>query len=519
MNGSTFGDLMKYARLLTLAMLFPLPAAGAQQPVAPPPRPGDNGPSLEDTVKLIHDKLIAQGDLKWATSVTNSGATWGDTNTGTFTDVRMEGHCSIYLRYRVISTYSGEPGMFSHGYSFHIQLGEVEKLDVTSAQAIEADYRSKIPDGGVPTYTPDFLKIRLYPTEPHRFIEGTDGDESSPGTIGTRISYKSPANGQGVLLTRIIDKDSPAAVAGLKDGDVVTEIAGQPVHSVDELKAALLLHPPGATIEATYLRGSDSGIAKIVLGNNREIGYKTNLAALNVRNEDTADRLAKAFVHAIELCRGGNKDSFPSPTPQQSVVPSLSPQQVVPPPPRPAEPPPTQAAPSPKPTDNGPSLPDTLNYIKTKLMAIGELSQVRIMSDGSAQIPTIKITDVTADPAACTLQTKASSNHQPEFITTVMLQDVRSISVSLGGSEDVQPRFYNLNIVANKPTIRFEPAPPSAPVNKHRGKDKTPEQSIPPSTGKVTAYYFDNEEDADRTAKALLHAVELCGAGTSKELF
>jgi len=32
-------------------------------------------------------------------------------------------------------------------------------------------------------------------------------------------------------------------------------------------------------------------------------------------------------------------------------------------------------------------------------------------------------------------------------------------------------------------------------------------------------FYFDKNDPADRTAKALVHAVDLCGGGNTKELF
>jgi S1-C subfamily serine protease len=60
----------------------------------------------------------------------------------------------------------------------------------------------------------------------------------------------------GVLIVAV-DKDSPAARAGLREGDVVVDLADQPVASVDVLHRMLTAERVGVTLAITALRGRD----------------------------------------------------------------------------------------------------------------------------------------------------------------------------------------------------------------------------------------------------------------------
>lgn len=52
----------------------------------------------------------------------------------------------------------------------------------------------------------------------------------------------------GVLVTQI-SQQSPAALAGLQRNDVISEFDHAPVHNIKELKAAVIAHKPGDTVE------------------------------------------------------------------------------------------------------------------------------------------------------------------------------------------------------------------------------------------------------------------------------
>ncbi len=60
---------------------------------------------------------------------------------------------------------------------------------------------------------------------------------------------------QGVILATVSD-GSPAAQAGLKEGDVITAADGKPVADEQALRAAITAHKIGDTISLTVVRGS-----------------------------------------------------------------------------------------------------------------------------------------------------------------------------------------------------------------------------------------------------------------------
>ena len=59
--------------------------------------------------------------------------------------------------------------------------------------------------------------------------------------------------------------DSPAAVAGMEDGDVIVAVDREPVASMSELIAALRAREPGATVALTVRRGGDEVVVDAVL--------------------------------------------------------------------------------------------------------------------------------------------------------------------------------------------------------------------------------------------------------------
>ena len=67
-----------------------------------------------------------------------------------------------------------------------------------------------------------------------------------------------------ILVTRVFPK-SPAAKAGLKVGDIVTEIGTKAVHGGDELQKVILSLPLGKPVEVAYLRDGESETAKVVV--------------------------------------------------------------------------------------------------------------------------------------------------------------------------------------------------------------------------------------------------------------
>ncbi|MEU7686049.1 S1C family serine protease, partial [Streptomyces spectabilis] len=77
---------------------------------------------------------------------------------------------------------------------------------------------------------------------------------------GARIARKSQNGGPAVT------RGGPGAEAGLRPGDVITEVDGRRVHSGDELIVKVRAHRPGDRLELTLERGGDERTVTLVLG-------------------------------------------------------------------------------------------------------------------------------------------------------------------------------------------------------------------------------------------------------------
>ncbi|HEX4512091.1 MAG TPA: trypsin-like peptidase domain-containing protein [Polyangiaceae bacterium] len=74
--------------------------------------------------------------------------------------------------------------------------------------------------------------------------------------------YSSKRAGTGVLVVSV-ERGSPAEGAGLIQGDVITEVEGQSVTSIDALLRALARHPAGADLEVRTKRGGDPRVVTV----------------------------------------------------------------------------------------------------------------------------------------------------------------------------------------------------------------------------------------------------------------
>ncbi len=85
-----------------------------------------------------------------------------------------------------------------------------------------------------------------------RFIRPWSGVEVQPvsADIAQALGLSRP---RGVLIRRL-DPDSPFAAAGLRPGDVITALGGQPVNMPAELDFRLSTHGPDETVSVEYLR-------------------------------------------------------------------------------------------------------------------------------------------------------------------------------------------------------------------------------------------------------------------------
>ena len=91
------------------------------------------------------------------------------------------------------------------------------------------------------------------------FFNSTNADPAEISRLGLD---RTP----GVYLTKVYSK-SGAAKAGLREGDFITQINGQPVNNEPELRGQIAHYQPGDNIVVTYSRGGSSYNANVQLTN------------------------------------------------------------------------------------------------------------------------------------------------------------------------------------------------------------------------------------------------------------
>ena len=81
--------------------------------------------------------------------------------------------------------------------------------------------------------------------------------------LGVQIT---DAQSGGALISSV-SSGSPAAKAGLKSGDVVTQVDNTPISSADDLAAAIRTHTPGDVVTIHYTRSGQQHTARATLAN------------------------------------------------------------------------------------------------------------------------------------------------------------------------------------------------------------------------------------------------------------
>lgn len=67
-------------------------------------------------------------------------------------------------------------------------------------------------------------------------------------------------------LVQSVSEGSPAARAGLREGDVIVEFDGEPIRTVEDLFAAIRQRDPGQTVELTIVRDGKRQTLEVTLG-------------------------------------------------------------------------------------------------------------------------------------------------------------------------------------------------------------------------------------------------------------
>jgi serine protease DegQ len=95
----------------------------------------------------------------------------------------------------------------------------------------------------------------------------------SRGRIGVQIQNLSPELAKNLGLSQTtgalvggVEQGTPADMAGIKAGDVITAIDGDAIQGASELRNRVGLSPVGTTMEMTVLRGNDTKRLKVTIG-------------------------------------------------------------------------------------------------------------------------------------------------------------------------------------------------------------------------------------------------------------
>jgi serine protease Do len=93
----------------------------------------------------------------------------------------------------------------------------------------------------------------------------------APGHVARRLRRAVGLPEADGLLIREVMQDTPAARAGLAQGDLIVAAAGQPIRTPDDLFDALQA-ASGGTIELTIVRGTDERAIQVALGGDGQPG-------------------------------------------------------------------------------------------------------------------------------------------------------------------------------------------------------------------------------------------------------
>jgi hypothetical protein len=176
-----------------------------------------------------------------------------------------------------------------------------------------------------------------------------------------------------------------------------------------------------------------------------------------------------------------------------------------------------QAVPPPPKSDTGPSLEVTMKYIQDKLggLAVFYVEKSKKEDDSDTQ-NSEKILQAHADPATCTLTFQKESTMSWTYYGQYKDHDIR---VTTQTSDQLSLRDVQKVGVQN--TDRYSSlviytAGGSVSEDEHQEDCHNERcQDGPPKHKQLRVAYFSlsSEDTANRVAKAMLHAVELCGGG------
>jgi C-terminal processing protease CtpA/Prc len=166
--------------------------------------------------------------------------------------------------------------------------GEQERLaEPLDERAMQASVRAAVQQA---QEQPRRIEVAPEPGDEDAMVMLDDEGSSWLGVESQEISsekakeLKLPAE-RGVLLERIVP-DSPAAKAGLKDNDVVTEINGQRVEGAAQFRRMIHEIPAGRSVQFTVWRDGRAQSVGVTLGKSEDHGnmwFKTAPRAFSIQ--------------------------------------------------------------------------------------------------------------------------------------------------------------------------------------------------------------------------------------------
>ena len=88
----------------------------------------------------------------------------------------------------------------------------------------------------------------------------------APAEVGRRLRKAVGLPDADGLLVRGVEKESPAAHAEIREGDLIVKAGDKPVRDTDDLHAALDALAQGATLKLSVLRGTEERQVTVAFG-------------------------------------------------------------------------------------------------------------------------------------------------------------------------------------------------------------------------------------------------------------
>jgi hypothetical protein len=188
----------------------------------------------------------------------------------------------------------------------------------------------------------------------------------------------------------------------------------------------------------------------------------------------------------------------------------------------------------PKPQDDSPSLEVTMNFIQDALSAEGSVKYVATRHDSrtnqvlDSSTFSLQVSNIVADSQTCTLSyNKTNFTYAPtkyESLSRLPLSGVAKLEVA-----SIEDRSNSNSASQGHPENTFIVSPPMYEIVVSMIRSHTIKTHSRKSDGDkllnendaeflVEVFYFKTEEMAHRIAKAMVHAVELCGGGSKDSL-